>query len=142
MNKILKTLYFFFPHISLVLWIECLPMAWETVVQSQVNSYQWLKKWYLIPPCLTLSIIRYGSSVKWSNLGVGVVSSSTPWCSSYWKGSLWVVIDYGCQLYFLCMYVCMYIYIYIYIYNEVSLVQNTKCQVVAAYSKWIHYWEI
>ena len=24
------------------------------------------KKWYLIPPCLTLSIIRYVSKVKWS----------------------------------------------------------------------------
>ena len=29
----------------------------------------------LIPPCLTLSIIRYGSRVKWSNLGKGVVPS-------------------------------------------------------------------
>ena len=27
-------------------------------VQSQVESYQRLKKWHLIPPCLTLSIIR------------------------------------------------------------------------------------
>ena len=25
------------------------------------------QKWYLILPCLTLSIIRYGSRVKWSN---------------------------------------------------------------------------
>ena len=36
----------------------------ETWVQSQVESYQRLKKWYLMPPCLTLSIIRYGSRVK------------------------------------------------------------------------------
>ena len=27
-------------------------------VQSQVKSHQRLKKWYLIPPCLTLSIIK------------------------------------------------------------------------------------
>ena len=27
-------------------------------VQSQVKSYQKLKKWYLIPLCLTLCIIR------------------------------------------------------------------------------------
>ena len=27
---------------------------------------------YLMPPCLTLSIIRYGSTVKWSNPGKGV----------------------------------------------------------------------
>ena len=45
------------------------------------------QKWYLIPPCLTLSIIRYRSRVKWSNLGKGVASSSKTRCSSYWKGS-------------------------------------------------------
>ena len=28
-------------------------------------------------------------------------SSPTPWCSSYWKGSLLVALDYGRQLYFL-----------------------------------------
>ena len=44
-------------------------MARETWVQSQVESYQRLKKWYLMPPCLTLSIIRYGSRVKQSNPG-------------------------------------------------------------------------
>ena len=31
---------------------------------SQVESYQRLKKWYLMLPCLALSIIRYGSRVK------------------------------------------------------------------------------
>ena len=30
----------------------------------------------------------------------GVVPSPTPWCSSYWKGSLLVALDYGRQLYF------------------------------------------
>ena len=33
-------------------------------VQSQVKSYQRLKKWYLILPCLTLSIINYRSRVS------------------------------------------------------------------------------
>ena len=65
--------------------LECSPMARETWVQSQVESYQRLKKWYLMPPCLTLSIIRYGSKVKWSNLGKGVVPSPTPWCSKLSK---------------------------------------------------------
>ena len=41
------------------------------------------KKWYLIPPCLTLSIIRYVSRVKWSNPGKGVAPSPAPQCSSY-----------------------------------------------------------
>ena len=42
-----------------------------------------LKKWDLIPPCLTLSIIRYISRVKWSNPGKGVAPPPTLWCSSY-----------------------------------------------------------
>ena len=80
--------------------VECLPMVQETWVQSQVVSYQRLQKWYLIPPCLTLSIIRYVSRVKWSNPWKRVAPSPTPRCSSYWKGSLLVALDYGRQLYF------------------------------------------
>ena len=74
-------------------------MARETWVQSQLESYERLKKWYLMLPCLTLSIIRSGSRVKWSNPGKGVAHSSTPWCSWYRKWSLWVPLDYGRQLY-------------------------------------------
>ena len=59
-------------------------MARETRVQSQVESYQKLKKWYLIPPCLTPSIIRYVSRVKWSHSGKRVALSPTSRCSSYW----------------------------------------------------------
>ena len=80
--------------------LECSPVARETWVRSQIESYQRLKKWYLMPPCLTLSIIRYGSRVKWSNPGKGVAPSPTPWCSSYRKGSLRVTLDYGRLLYF------------------------------------------
>ena len=76
----------------------CLPMVQQTRVQSQVKSYQRLKKWYLMPPCLTLSIIKYVSRVK---------EQSRKWkspspifrCSSYWKGSLQVTLDYCRQLY-------------------------------------------
>ena len=35
------------------------------------------KKWYLIPLCLTLSITRYVSRVKWRNAGKGVAPSPT-----------------------------------------------------------------
>ena len=66
-----------------------------------------LKKWYLIPPCLTLSIIRYGSRVKWSNPGKGVAPSPTPWCSSYRKGSLRVTLDYGRPLIYIYIYICV-----------------------------------
>ena len=79
--------------------VECSPMVWETGVQSLVESYQRLKKWYLMSPCLTLSIVRFGSRVKWSNPGKGVVPFPTPWCWSYWKGSLRFTLDYGHQLY-------------------------------------------
>ena len=58
-------------------------MVRETGVQSQVESYQRLKKWYLIHPCLTLSIISYVSRVKCSNPGKGVVPPLTTCCSSY-----------------------------------------------------------
>ena len=75
------------------------PMVWETWVQSLVASYQRLLKWYLIPPCLTLSNIRYVFRVKWSNPGKGVAPSPTPWCCSYWKGSLQVTLDSSRQFY-------------------------------------------
>ena len=55
----------------------------------------------MIPHCLTLSIIRYVSRVKWSNPGKGVAPSPTPRCSSYWKGSFRVAFDYSHQLYLL-----------------------------------------
>ena len=80
---------------------KCSPMIRETWVQSQVESYQKLLKWYLIPPWLTLSNIRYVSRVKWSNPGKEVAPYPTPRCSSYWKGSLRVTLDLGRQLYFL-----------------------------------------
>ena len=57
------------------------------------SPYQKLKKWYLMPPCLTLGIIRYRSRVRWTNPGKGVAPSPTPWCSSYRKGSLRVTLD-------------------------------------------------
>ena len=75
--------------------VECSPMARETWVPSQVESYQRVKKWYLMPPCLTLSIIRYGSRVKWSNPAKGVAPSPTLNCSCYWKGSLLFALDYA-----------------------------------------------
>ena len=41
------------------LWVECSPIVRETRVQSQVETYQRLKKWHLMPPCLTLRLTRY-----------------------------------------------------------------------------------
>ena len=39
------------------------------------------QKWYLMPPCWTLSIIRYRSRVKQSKLRKWAAPSSTPQCS-------------------------------------------------------------
>ena len=77
-------------------WVGCLLMAQETGVQSQFMSYQRLKNdtWC----CLAFSIIRCVSRVKWTNPGKEVVPSPTPWCSSFWKGSLQVTLNYSSQL--------------------------------------------
>ena len=80
--------------------LECSPMARETWTQSYVKSYQRVKKWWLMPPSLTLSIIMYGSRVKWDNFGNGVTPSPTPWCCSYRNRSFQVTLDYGRRLYF------------------------------------------
>ena len=93
--------------------LECSLMTRETEVQSLVESYQILKKWYLIPPCLTFSIKRYVSRVMWNNPGKGAAPYPTPWCCSHCKRSCRATLDYRCQL------------IYIYMYLSVGLEGNT-----------------
>ena len=72
-----------------------------------------------MPPCLTLNIIRYVSRVKWRNPGKGVAPSPTLRCSSYWKRSLRVDLDYRNQLYF---------YFYLMVFQS-SLSENKSPQV-------------
>ena len=74
-------------------------MAQETWVQSPVEVNKRLKKWYLMPPILTLSIRRYESRVKWGNPGQGVEPSPATWYSSYQKWGLRVTLEYGHQQY-------------------------------------------
>ena len=50
-------------------------------------------KWYLIHCCLTLSIIRYVSMVKWINSRKRVAPLLTPQCSRYCKRSFRVTLD-------------------------------------------------
>ena len=113
-------------------------MAWEIWVQSQVESYQRLRKWYLMPPCLTLNIIRYRSRVKWSNLGKGVAPSSTTWRSRYWKVSLRVTLDYGCQLYLLYCYISNNLTSVIYLHTVCSIwhIDRTLSGVITPGSDW------
>ena len=68
------------------------PEDWGSIPDRVIPKIQ---KMVLMLPCLTLGIIRYGSWVKWSNTGKVVAPSNTPRCSSYWKRSLRVTLDYG-----------------------------------------------
>ena len=45
-------------------WVVCSPMIQQTGIQSQIESYQRLKKWYMMPPCLTLSRPRLHIGVE------------------------------------------------------------------------------
>ena len=101
LNNNLLPKYTLYIYIYIYIYIDLGSIPGQVIPKTQ--------KWYLMPPCLTLSIIRYGSRVKWSNPEKEVAPSPTPWCSNYRKGSLRITLDYGRQLYFI------YIYIYIYI---------------------------
>ena len=69
--------------------------------KSQVESQQRLKNSYLMPPCLTLRIIRYGSRVKRSNPGKGVAHTHLHLgVVANEKGAFGDTHNYGCQLYF------------------------------------------
>ena len=59
------------------------------------------RKWYFMPPCLTPSLIRYGSRVNWINPGKGVAPFSTPCCSCNRKKSLRATVDHSRRLYLL-----------------------------------------
>ena len=61
-------LYVFLPDISIMV---------RVFANGSGSHTKESKKWYLMPPYLTLSIIKYGSRVKWVNPGKGVVPSCT-----------------------------------------------------------------
>ena len=77
------------------------PMAREIWVQSQVESYQRLKKMVLDASLLNTQHYKVRIKGKVEQSREGVAPSPTPWCSSYRKGSLRVTLDYGRQLYLL-----------------------------------------
>ena len=45
------------------------------------------QKWNLMPPCVTLSILRYRSRVKWGNTGKGLAPSLTSFVVAIEKGA-------------------------------------------------------
>ena len=74
-------------------------MVWQTGCSILGRVIPKTQKWYLMPPCLTLSITRLGSRVKYSNPGNWVAPSPTPRCSSYSKRNLLVTLDYSQKIY-------------------------------------------
>ena len=71
----------------------------ETWVQSQVESYQRLKN------CIEAFLLRtqhykVGIKGKVEQSRERSCAPTTPWCSSYRKGRLRVILDYSRQLYF------------------------------------------
>ena len=74
-----------------------------------VESYQRLKKWYLLPRCLKLSIVRYRSRVKWTSQGNGVASSAHHGVAAIEKGAFGLHLTKVAKK-------SLLIYIYIYIY--------------------------
>ena len=107
-------------------------------VQCTVESYQRLKKWYLLPPRLTLSFIRYVSRVKWSKPGKRVVPSPTPRCSTYWKGSLQIALNYRRQLNLLTiMYgISTLTHIAIFFYLADTIVHHRKINECSSLTNW------
>ena len=59
------------------------------------------QKWYLMPPCLTLSNIRLGSRGKWSNPEKGIALSLHLSVVAIKKGAFVSTSTKGWQLYFL-----------------------------------------
>ena len=57
-----------------------------------------------MPPCLTLSIIRYGSRVKWNNPGKGVAASLHLGVVAIEEGAFGLPLTKGRQLIYLYTY--------------------------------------
>ena len=53
-----------FMYILDIAVIECLPVAQETWVQSQVESYERLEKWYLMLPLLNTHKVNIKGKVE------------------------------------------------------------------------------
>ena len=75
------------------------------LVQSQVESYQRLKKMVLDASLLNTQHYKVRIKGKVEQSREGVAPSPTHWCSSYRKGSLRVTLDYGRQLIYIYCYV-------------------------------------
>ena len=139
LTNALRELSFFLSFfLSSFVFVTFSPMIRETRVRFQVASYQRLLKWYLIPPCLTLSNIRYVSRVaiqgkEWRpplHLGVVAIEKGAFWLLSTKIANLTLIYIY--------MYIYIYIYICIYIYEVHTISFHTFC--VWALLLIVHTW--
>ena len=94
----------------LKIFISYLKLAHQFVLANGSRNWGSISGW-VIPKTqkmvLTASLLNpqpwsVPYNAKWSNPGKGVVPSPTPWCSSYLKGSLWVILliyfkSYNCM---------------------------------------------
>ena len=79
----------------------------------------------MMPPCLTLSIIRYGLKVKWRNTAKGVAPSSTS-C-----GSIYIYI-YICVCVCVCVCVCdlVWVGLVLWVSWHIKRVWVISCQIL------------
>ena len=82
-------------------WVECSPMIRVDLGSIPGRIIPMIFKMVLDTSLLNTQQYKVHMRVKWSNPGKGVVPSPIHCCSSYWKGSLLVALDYGRQLYLL-----------------------------------------
>ena len=80
----------------IVIFIRVFANGLETSIQSQFKSYQIPQKIILDATLLNTQHYKIQIKDKWSNPG----SFPIPWCSSYWKGSSWVALNYGRLTYY------------------------------------------
>ena len=92
-------------------------MVQKIGIQSQVESYQRLKIWYLM---LNTQHYKVRIKVNWSNSGNGLVPSPRPQCSAIEKGAFWSpstkVTNFNFYLY---IFIYAYIYLYTYIFRVI-----------------------
>ena len=114
------------------------------MVQSQLESYQRLKKMILDASLLNSQHYKIGIKGKVEQ------STPTPQCSSYWKGSLQIALDYDCQLYLYIhthslthIYVdnfFVFLYVYVCVCEKESYIRNPKWKLYLWFSICIHMW--
>ncbi len=91
-----------------------------------------------------LNTQQYKVRIKWSNPGKGVVPAPTPQCSSYWKGSLLVTLEYSRQLYFITYegLLNIQLFLHLLLLKFYLLINNCKLAHIFLHYYWNHIIDI